>query len=53
MLAGLGMGELALILGIVIVLFGANRIPEVAKGLGGSVKAFKDGLKEGAEDPKA
>lgn len=49
----IGMTELLLILAVVLVLFGANRLPEVAKGLAGSVRAFKDGLKEGSEDPKA
>ena len=47
MLPNVGMGELIVILLIILVLFGANRLPEVAKGLGRSVKAFKEGLEEG------
>ncbi|TBR26427.1 twin-arginine translocase TatA/TatE family subunit [bacterium] len=44
-----GMGEM-LIIGVVgLLLFGANRIPEVARSLGRSVNAFKSGLKEGLE----
>lgn len=46
MLPNIGMGEM-LIIGIVgLLLFGANRIPEVARSLGRSVNAFKAGLKE-------
>lgn len=47
MLPNVGMGELIIILAIVLVLFGTKRLPEVAKGLGRSVKAFKEGLEEG------
>jgi sec-independent protein translocase protein TatA len=47
MLPNVGMGELVIILVIVLVLFGAKRLPEVAKGLGRSVKAFKEGMDEG------
>ncbi len=50
MLPNIGMGELLIILVIVLVLFGANRVPDVARSLGKSIKAFKDGLKEGMED---
>lgn len=46
MLPNMGMGEM-LVVGIVgLLLFGANRIPEVARSLGRSVNAFKSGLKE-------
>ena len=47
---GLGTGELLLLLLIVIVLFGAKRIPEIAKSLGASVNAFKSGLKHKEKD---
>ena len=43
---GLGYQELLLILVIVLVLFGANRLPELAKSLGSSVKEFKKGINE-------
>jgi sec-independent protein translocase protein TatA len=49
---GLGYPEILIILALVILLFGAKRIPEVAKGLGKSIHAFKAGLKESSEDPK-
>ncbi|MBI4423519.1 MAG: twin-arginine translocase TatA/TatE family subunit [Elusimicrobia bacterium] len=51
MLGGLGVGELALILVIALVFFGAKRLPELARSIGGSLKAFKQGLKEGDKDP--
>jgi sec-independent protein translocase protein TatA len=48
---GLGYQELLIILVIVLVLFGANRLPELAKSLGKSVKEFKKGVEtEPAED---
>ena len=47
----LGYKELLIILVIVLVLFGANRLPELAKSLGSSVKEFKKGVSEAkAED---
>lgn len=48
---GLGYQELLIILVIVLILFGANRLPELAKSLGSSVKEFKKGVSEAkAED---
>ncbi len=47
MLPNVGMGELVVILLIVLLLFGSKRLPDVAKGLGRSIKAFKDGMQEG------
>ncbi|MBI4249759.1 MAG: twin-arginine translocase TatA/TatE family subunit [Elusimicrobia bacterium] len=56
MLPNIGMGELLVISAIALLLFGAKRLPEVARGLGKSVNAFKQGLKEissGAEETPA
>lgn len=50
MLPNIGMGELLVILVIVLVFFGAKRVPELAKSLGKSIKSFKDGLKDGMEN---
>ncbi|HEU4369412.1 MAG TPA: twin-arginine translocase TatA/TatE family subunit [Methylomirabilota bacterium] len=51
---GLGYQELLIILVIVLILFGANRLPELARSLGSSVKEFKKGVNEiKAEDPTA
>src|SRR5262249_12988324 len=47
MFGTLGLPELVIILIIVVLIFGANRLPQLAKGLGSSVKNFKDGMKEG------
>jgi sec-independent protein translocase protein TatA len=41
---GLGMGELLVILVIIIVLFGARRLPEIGSGLGNAIKNFRAGL---------
>lgn len=51
---GLGYQELLIILVIVLVLFGANRLPELARSLGSSVNQFKKGISEAkAEDTTA
>jgi len=43
---GLGMPELIVILVIVLVLFGANRLPEIGKGIGSAIKNFKKATSE-------
>ena len=50
---GLGYQELLVILVIVLVLFGANRLPELARSLGSSVKEFKKGVNEAQKDDAA
>lgn len=45
-----GLQELLIVLLIVLLLFGAKRVPELARSLGRSLKEFKRGQKEGAED---
>ena len=47
---GMGTTELLVILGVALLLFGAKRIPEVAKSIGKSFNAFKSGLKETTDD---
>jgi sec-independent protein translocase protein TatA len=47
---GLGYQELLIILVIVLILFGANRLPELARSLGSSVKEFKKGVNEAKVD---
>ena len=42
----LGFQELVVILVIVIVIFGASRIPELGKGVGEGIRNFKKGLKD-------
>jgi len=47
MFGSLGLPELLIILFIVVLIFGANRLPSLARGLGSSVKSFKEGMKDG------
>ncbi len=41
---GLGITELLIILGLVILIFGARRLPELGSGLGKAIKNFKAGV---------
>jgi sec-independent protein translocase protein TatA len=41
---GIGATELFIVLGIVIVIFGARRLPELGSGLGKAIKNFKAGV---------
>jgi sec-independent protein translocase protein TatA len=41
---GIGSTELFIILGIVVVLFGARRLPELGSGVGAAIRNFKSGL---------
>jgi len=45
----LGIPELLVILAIIILIFGASRLPELGKGIGKGIKNFKEATKEGAE----
>ncbi len=47
----IGLPELFIILFIVVLIFGANRLPQLATGIGKSIRSFKDGMKEG-DSPK-
>ena len=47
----IGWAEVLLIALVVLLLFGAKKIPELMKGLGKGVKSFKDGM-NGAEEPE-
>jgi sec-independent protein translocase protein TatA len=52
MLGGIGAQEILLILLVLILLFGARKIPEIARGLGRSVSEFKKGVREVDEEIK-
>lgn len=49
---GLGAQELLIILAIVFVLFGASRLPQLAKALGQSKRAFREGQAEAEEEER-
>jgi len=46
MLESIGMPELLVILVVAVLLFGGNKIPELAKGLGEGIRNFKNSMKE-------
>ncbi len=48
----LGYQELLIILAIVVVLFGASRLPQLAKALGQSKRAFREGQEEADEEAR-
>lgn len=48
LIGGLGWGEILLILLVILLLFGAKRLPELARGLGKGIREFK-GAVEGVE----
>ncbi len=49
-IAGLGTPELLVIAVVIVLLFGATRLPQLAKALGQSKRAFKEGLDD--ENPE-
>jgi sec-independent protein translocase protein TatA len=48
---GLGTTELVIILVIVILIFGASKIPQLGKGIGEGIRNFKSAFKTVNEDP--
>ncbi len=53
MFGSLGTGELLVILVIVILIFGVNKIPQLGKGLGEGIRNFKSALKAGEEEEQS
>lgn len=51
-LPSLGLPELLIVLFIVILVFGASRLPELGKGIGKGIRNFKDATKDGINDTK-
>jgi sec-independent protein translocase protein TatA len=47
-----GLPELLVVLFIILLIFGANRLPDLAKGVGKSIRNFKDATREGTDDKK-
>ncbi|MCC7418066.1 MAG: twin-arginine translocase TatA/TatE family subunit [Acidobacteria bacterium] len=51
----LGLPELIIILFIILIIFGANRLPQIGRGIGSAIKNFKDetAKRDGEADHKA
>lgn len=49
---GIGMPELLVIMVILLVLFGAKRLPEMGRAFGKTISEFKKGMKEVSKEPK-
>jgi sec-independent protein translocase protein TatA len=49
MFGGIGMPELIVILVIVLIIFGANKLPQIGEGLGKGIRNFKKATKEKEE----
>jgi sec-independent protein translocase protein TatA len=45
----IGIPELLIILTIIILIFGANRLPEIGRGIGKGIRNFKEATKDGKE----
>jgi len=53
MFGNLGAGELILIVLVILLLFGAKKIPELARGIGKGMSEFKKGLKDVEDEIKS
>jgi len=51
-IGGLGTPELVVIAIVIFLLFGATRLPQLAKALGQSKRAFKEGLDDGEKESR-
>jgi len=47
-----GFGELVLIFGVVVLLFGGKKLPELGRAIGESIKNFRQGVKDDEETKK-
>lgn len=52
MFGNLGAGEIILIVLVILLLFGAKKIPELARGIGKGMSEFKKGLKDVEDEIK-
>jgi sec-independent protein translocase protein TatA len=50
MLPRLGLPEILIILVIVVLIFGANRLPELGRGIGKGIRNFKDATRDEADE---
>lgn len=49
----IGIPELLIILAIILLIFGASRLPEIGKGIGQGIKNFKSSMKDSIDDGAA
>ncbi len=47
---GISVGQLLVVLIIILVLFGAGKLPQVMSDLGKGLKSFRDGMKDGKDE---
>jgi sec-independent protein translocase protein TatA len=52
MFGPIGLPEMLIIVLIIILIFGATRLPEIGRGLGKGIKNFKESVKDGTSDSK-
>jgi sec-independent protein translocase protein TatA len=52
LIGGLGSTELIIIVLVIVLLFGASRLPQLAKSLGQSKRAFREGMDEADEEAR-
>lgn len=52
MFGPIGLPEMLIIVLIIILIFGATRLPEIGRGLGKGIRNFKESMKDGAADTK-
>jgi sec-independent protein translocase protein TatA len=50
MIGGIGMPELIILLVIILIIFGAGKLPEIGSGIGRAVKNFKKGVSDSEKD---
>ena len=48
----LGLPELLVVLAIIVIIFGANRLPEIGRGIGSAIRNLKNEIKD-ANNPKS
>jgi sec-independent protein translocase protein TatA len=53
MFGSLGLPELLILLAIVVLIFGVNKLPRLGKGLGEGIRNFKDSVRSGDKDSGA
>jgi sec-independent protein translocase protein TatA len=51
-MGSLGVPEVVIILVIFILIFGANRLPDIGRGIGKGIRNFKEATRDNGNDPK-